>query len=130
MAPVDPIRPGVAGALGGLPDGSAEGALMSNQSNTGDISTEQAVAGLFRLALKAPANIAPERLGQLGALITEPRWTLAMVGGNANFYAIVPDKKIALSSAGLAALWNIAYVAFRIADESTRQRQQEQAERK
>jgi peptidase U49-like protein len=103
---------------------------MSDQSNTGEVSTAQAVAGLFRLALKVPANIASERLGQLVALITEPRWTLAMVGGKANFYAIVPDKEVALSSAGLAALWNIAYVAFRIADESTRQRQQEQAERK
>lgn len=103
---------------------------MTDQPDTSEISTSQAVAGLFRLAAKVPANIAPERLAQLGALTTGPRWTLAMAGGAANFYAIVPDKKIALSSAGLAVLWNLAYVAFRIADVSTRQRLQEQAERK
>lgn len=103
---------------------------MSEHSDTGAVSTAQAVAGLFSLAVKVPANIAPERLGQLGALIAEPRWRLAITDGEANFYAIIPDKEIALSSAGLAALWNIAFVAFRIADASTRQRLEEQAQRK
>jgi hypothetical protein len=104
---------------------------VDEQDGSMAISTKHAVAGLFKAASKVPATIAPERMGELATRIFggEP-WTLARVNGEANFYAMVPDRQVSLSNAGLAALWNIAFVAFSIADIGTRLRRQEQTDRK
>jgi hypothetical protein len=105
--------------------------LLDERDGSTVVSTEHAVVRLFKAAAKVPATIVPERMGELATRIFagEP-WTLARADGAANFYAIVPKRQISLSSAGLATLWNIAFVAFSIADIGTRARRQEQADRK
>jgi hypothetical protein len=96
-----------------------------------EITTLQATAGLFRMSAGVPARIAPERENELiGEVLKYQKWALDLAEGNAQFYAIVPDKKVCLTSSGLAVLWNIAFVAFSIADASTRARQRAQENQK
>jgi hypothetical protein len=104
---------------------------LNEQDNPTDVSTARAMAGLFKAVATVSANIAPERMGELATeIFGSESWTLACADGAANFYAIVPDKRINWSNAGLAALWNIAFVAFSIADIGTRERLKAQTNRK
>lgn len=86
------------------------------------VSTRLATAGLFWAAAKVPASIAPEQAGRLVSELSGWPWDLKLVDGKANFYASVSDRTVKLSAAGLAALWNIAFVAFEVADAGTRTR--------
>ena len=81
------------------------------------ITTNTAMERLFKIAQRAPLNVAPERGEELASKIfgTE-EWIIAWSGEPANFFAVPEDKTIYLSAAGQASLWCLAYVAFHVMD--------------
>lgn len=85
------------------------------------ITTEAATAGLFTLAAQAPFQIAPERAGVLAAeALKDEGWEIRPSSVEAFFAAIVEDRRIYLSYAGLASLWCLAYAGFHTMDVASR----------
>jgi len=79
------------------------------------VTTSTAMKWLFKIAQRAPMNIAPERGRQLATeIFGQEKWTIAESKEPANFYAIPEDKALYLSSSGQGSLWCLAYVAFHI----------------
>lgn len=83
--------------------------------------TWTAMEWLFKIALRAPFNIAPERGDELASEIfgTE-KWAIERSDEPANFFAIPETKSIYLTGAGQASLWCLAYVAFHVMDIASR----------
>jgi len=90
------------------------------------ITTKSATEALFKLAKRAPFNIAPEKADALASeIFGRGKWSIASSETEANFYAVPGDCAIYLSYAGLASLWCLAYSAFHLIDiASRRQRNQ------
>lgn len=87
--------------------------------------TKSATEGLFKLAQRAPFNIAPEKGELLARDIFGPKkWTIQDGTGHANFEAIPSKAIIILPYSGLASLWCIAYAAFHITDIASRAQRQ------
>ncbi len=83
--------------------------------------TEEATAGLFRLARRTAFNIAPEKAEALASeAFGTDDWELRPSRTEANFYAVVEDRAIYLSFAGLASLWCLTFVAYNVMDHSSR----------
>ncbi|MET4625747.1 SAM-dependent methyltransferase [Bradyrhizobium sp. I1.8.5] len=79
------------------------------------LATKSATEGLFNLARRTPFNVAPEQSHALAEQIFRTRdWSVRPSETEANFYAVVDDKAIYLSYAGLASLWCLAYVVFSV----------------
>jgi SAM-dependent methyltransferase len=79
------------------------------------LSTEAATEGLLRLARRTPFNIAPERAAELAEeVFGTGDWTISPRAFKADFRAIVSEKAIVVSWAGLASLWCVAYVAYAV----------------
>jgi SAM-dependent methyltransferase len=86
-----------------------------------ELSTRSATDGLFKLANRTPFNIAPERAQKLATeVFGTDDWTIRASETEANFYAVVEDKAVYLSYAGLASLWCVARVAYDVMDMSSR----------
>lgn len=82
--------------------------------------TWEAMDWLFKMALRTPFNIAPERSKRLvSEIFGVEMWTIERSNEPANFFAIPEDKAIYLSAAGQASLWCLAYVAFHVMDISS-----------
>lgn len=85
------------------------------------ISVEEATVPLFNKARRTLFNIAPERADSLAhEVFGSGNWTINTVQGKANFAAVVDDKEILCSFAGLASLWCLSYAAFHIMDIGSR----------
>ena len=83
--------------------------------------TEEATAELFRLARRTAFNIAPEKAEALASeVFGTDDWELRPSRTEANFYAVVEDRAIYLSFAGLASLWCLTFVAYNVMDHSSR----------
>jgi hypothetical protein len=83
--------------------------------------TKEATEGLFRLARLTPFNIAPERAQALATEVFGPTgWELRPSETEANFYAVVPDRAIYLSYAGLASMWCLSFTAYCVMDITSR----------
>ena len=83
--------------------------------------TEEATAELFRLARRTAFNIAPEKAEALASeVFGTDDWELRPSRTEANFYALVEDRAIYLSFAGLASLWCLTFVAYNVMDHSSR----------
>ena len=90
------------------------------------ITTEQATGELFRLANRAPFNIALERSDSLATdIFGSGKWSIKPSRTEANFYAIPATATLYLSYAGLASLWCLSYVAFHIMDVASRRQRAE-----
>ena len=89
-------------------------------------SIETATKELYRLAERAPFNIAPEKGKKLAAeIFGSEKWTIRPSYENANFYAVPADNTIYLTYAGLASLWCLSYACFQIANIAGKRQQQE-----
>jgi hypothetical protein len=94
---------------------------QAQEDRSGMATTEEATAELFRLARRTPFNIAPEKAGALAAeVFGTDGWELRPSQTEANFYAVVEDRAIYLSFAGLASLWCLTFVAYTVMDLSSR----------
>jgi hypothetical protein len=83
---------------------------------------------LFRLAARAPFNIAPERGPELaGEIFGSAKWEMRPSSTKASFAAIPQDKAIYLSYAGLASLWCLAYAAYHVMDIASRKQREPKA---
>jgi hypothetical protein len=83
--------------------------------------TEKATEGLLRLARLTPFNIAPERAEKLAKeVFGSVDWELRASRTEANFWAVVDDRVIFLSFAGLASLWCLAFTAYCVMDLTSR----------
>lgn len=77
------------------------------------VSTREATDGLFKLANRPLFNIAPERANELAEQVLESSdWSILPCDGSANFYAIVSDRSIHTSWAGMASLWCLAHAVY------------------
>ena len=86
-----------------------------------DLTTEEATAGLFKLARRTPFNIAPERAEALALeVFGTGDWTITSIATKADFWAVAEDKAVFVGSGGLASLWCIAVVAWKIIDWGSR----------
>jgi hypothetical protein len=66
-------------------------------------------------------NIAPEKAEALASEVFGTNdWELRPSRTEANFYAVVEDRAIYLSFAGLASLWCLTFVAYNVMDHSSR----------
>lgn len=76
----------------------------------------EVMAGFIKDLRHAPERIAPERQAELkNNVYFGETWTIRTCDGEAMFYAMPGDKKeIAISTAGIASLWCLAYVAVQI----------------
>jgi Peptidase U49 len=84
-------------------------------------STWAAMEWLFKIAQRAPFNIAPERGPELATeIFGSEKWAIERSDEPANFFAIPVDKAIYLTGAGQASLWCLAYVAFHVMDIASR----------
>ncbi|MEE3046518.1 MAG: phage exclusion protein Lit family protein [Pseudomonadota bacterium] len=83
--------------------------------------TEDVTRLMLSLAQRTPINIAPEKAQALAKEVfgTE-KWELRDSRTEANFYAVVPDRAVYASYAGLASLWCLSFVAFCVMDLSSR----------
>ena len=80
-----------------------------------DLSTQAATAELFKLVNRTPFNVAPERAEALATeVFGSGDWTITPRAYKASFWAVVDDKAINVTWAGLASLWCVAYVAYAI----------------
>ena len=86
--------------------------------------TKQATVGLFHQALRLPYHIAPERAQELADLLGPSEWILRPSQTEANLYAVVPDRTVYISYAGLASLWCLTFAAFHTMDAASGIRQQ------
>lgn len=85
------------------------------------MTTEEATAGLFKLSVRIPFNVAPERADRLASeVLGTDKWELRPSKTEGNFYAVVEDRAIYLSFAGLASLWCFAFVAYCVIDITSR----------
>lgn len=85
------------------------------------ITTEEATTGLFKIARRTPFNIAPERAEALASEVFKvDNWELRPSRTEANFYAVVKNRAIYLSFAGMASLWCLAFTTFCIMDVASR----------
>jgi SAM-dependent methyltransferase len=85
------------------------------------VSTEAATEGLFKLARRTPFNIAPERAAELAEeVFGTGDWTITPRGFEADFRALVDEKTILVSWAGLSSLWCVAYVAYAVMEMGSR----------
>lgn len=83
--------------------------------------SEEATVGLFQAARRTPFNIAPERSQALAReVFGADDWELRPSRAEANFYAVVNDKAIYLSFAGLASLWCVAFTGYCVMDVTSR----------
>jgi hypothetical protein len=79
------------------------------------LSTEEATAELFELARRTPFNIAPERAKALAEdVFGKGDWTLSPQNSKADFWAVVDDRAVYVTWAGLASLWCMAHVAYTV----------------
>lgn len=86
-----------------------------------DMTTQEAMAPLFKLAARAPMNIAPERQEELKNRVFKGAiWPLYASEGPASFSAIPEDKAVYASWAGQASLWCLSYASFQIMDIATK----------
>ena len=94
-------------------------------------SIEMATKELYRLAERAPFNIAPEKGKKLAAeIFGSEKWIIRSSYESANFFAVPTDNTIYLSYAGLASLWCLSYACFQIANIATIRQQQEKVKTK
>jgi len=94
---------------------------LSMVAHARNLSTKEATGSLFKLAQRTPFNIAPERANALAtAVFGTGACTLQPSEAGANFYAVVEDKAVYLSSRGLASLWCLAHVVFSLTDIASR----------
>lgn len=94
-----------------------------------NLSTKDATDSLFKLAKRTPFNIAPERANDLAARVFGTcDWSMGLSDADANFYAIVEDKMVLLSSQGLASLWCLSHVAFSLTDIASRLARMQEAQ--
>ncbi|MFG1348831.1 phage exclusion protein Lit family protein [Xanthobacter autotrophicus] len=90
-------------------------AAFSTLLRAREVSTELAVAGLFKRVNRTPFNIAPERGPELSeAVFGSGDWTLNPRASKADFWAVPDDKAVYLTWAGLGSLWCVAFVAYSI----------------
>lgn len=83
--------------------------------------TWAAMEWLFKIVLRAPFNIAPERGEELASeIFGAEKWAIERSDEPANFFAIPENKAIYLTGAGQASLWCLAYVAFHVMDIASR----------
>lgn len=83
--------------------------------------TEEATKKLFQLAHRTLPNIAPEKALELANEVFETHeWELRPSRAEANFYALVEDRAIYLSFAGLASLWCLAFTGYCVMDLGSR----------
>ena len=83
--------------------------------------TEEATKGLFVLAERMPLNIAPEKAEELvQKVFGNDEWELRPSQTKANFYAVVEERAIYLSFAGLASLWCLTFTAYCVMDIASR----------
>lgn len=83
--------------------------------------TGAAMEWLFKMAQRAPMNIAPERQDELASeIFGAEKWTISWSDQPANFFAVPQDKAIYLTAAGQASLWCLAYTAFHVMDIASR----------
>jgi hypothetical protein len=92
-------------------DKEMESSALSNPSS------KEVVRGFFKHLQRIPFSIAPELAEKLyadvfGGVAPELRESET----EANFYAVPADRAIYITSAGLASLWLLSYVAFSVAD--------------
>lgn len=84
-------------------------------------STKEATAGLFDLANEVPFRIAPERAQEMkDEIFGKEGWKILPSNLEAFFSAVVEDRKIYLSYAGLASLWCLSYAGFHTMDVASR----------
>ena len=84
----------------------------------------QATRGLWNQAWRLPYTIAPERAKELQELLGPDKWVLKPSDTAANLYAVVEDRAVFVSYAGLASLWCLTFAAFHTMNAATRTRQQ------
>ncbi len=83
--------------------------------------TEEATKGLFVLAGRVPLNIAPEKAEELvKEVFGNDEWELRPSRTKANFYAVVEERAVYLSFAGLASLWCLTFTAYCVMDIASR----------
>lgn len=83
--------------------------------------SEEATVGLFQAARRTPFNVAPEKSKALAReVFGTDDWELRPSRTEANFYAVVNDKAIYLSFAGLASLWCVAFTGYCVMDITSR----------
>jgi hypothetical protein len=83
--------------------------------------TEDATKGLYRLAQHLPFNIAPEKARLLAEeVFGTDAWEVRASRTAANFYAVVQERAIYLSFAGLASLWCLSFAAYCVIDLGSR----------
>ena len=83
--------------------------------------TEEATTGLFELARRTPFNIAPEKAQALAhEVFGAGGWELRPSRTEANFFAVVAERAIYLSFAGLASLWCLAFTSYCVMDLASR----------
>lgn len=95
--------------------------LHNHAMSMTDTTTWAAMEWLFKIAQRAPFNIAPERGAELASeIFGSGKWAIERSDQPANFFAIPEDRAIYLTGAGQASLWCLAYVAFHVTDIASR----------
>lgn len=84
--------------------------------------TEHVTCGLLAKARSTPFHIAPEKAQSLVEEVFDTKaLDLRGIQAEATFFAVVPNKTIYASYAGMASLWCLSFVAFCVADLSSRE---------
>lgn len=92
--------------------------------------TSDVMARFMKDLRRAPERIAPERVQELTENVYfGDEWSIRTCEGEAMFYAIPGDEReIAVSTAGLASLWCLAYAATHLMDIASRAQRQKHDE--